>query len=102
MELQELSTLTCEDFSRYIGEKVKIRFAENTVLEAEVIEAKELNGYSPLDRKPFYITFRTDQKTEYFAQNIFDVIHPDKGEISMFLSPKGPDNEGMRYEAVFS
>jgi hypothetical protein len=72
------------------------------VLPSELIEATELTGYSPLERKPFSIVFRTEQKGEYYQQATFIIQHPQKGDISMFLVPKGFDNVGMKYEAVFS
>lgn len=99
MELQEL---THQDFSPFLNQSFSIKFGENAILPAELIETKELNGYSPLQRKPFLVVFRTQQKTEYYSQATFVIVHPVKGEIPMFLSPKGFDAEGMKYEAVFS
>lgn len=99
MELQEL---THQDFSKFLNQSFNIKFGENAILPAELIEAKELNGYSPLQRKPFLIVFRTQQKNEYYQQATFIVEHPEKGAIPIFLSPKGLDSVGMKYEAVFS
>jgi hypothetical protein len=99
MELQEL---THQDFSQFINQSFNIEFGENAILLAELIEIQELNGYSPLQRKPFSVVFRTQQKNEYYPQATFMVEHPEKGEIPMFLSPRGFDAEGMKYEAVFS
>jgi hypothetical protein len=102
MELQELSTLSCDDFKDYLNSTFHIRFEPTVTLPAELVEAIELNGYSPLERKPFSITFRTEQKNEYYPQATFIIVHPEKGEIPIFLSPKGSDAKGMKYEAVFS
>jgi hypothetical protein len=99
MELQEL---THQDFSQFLNQSFNIKFGENAILPAELIEAQELNGYTPLQRKPFLVVFRTQQKNEYYPQATFIIEHPEKGEIPMFLSPKGFDAEGMKYEAVFS
>jgi phenylalanine-4-hydroxylase len=102
MELQELSQLTIQDFSGLLNREFKIKFESNVIINAELIEVKEFNNYSPLERKPFAITFRTQQKNEYYPDLTFAVFHPEKGEIPMFLSPKGFDEVGMKYEAVFS
>lgn len=102
MELQELSILSYHDFSVYLNQSFTINFGGEVVLQAELVEATELTGYTPLERKPFSIIFRTLQKNEYFQQGTFTVIHPKKGEISLFLVPKGFDKFGMNYEAVFS
>ncbi len=102
MELQELSTINYKDFSGFLNQTFNIDFGEEVVLPSELIEATELTGYSPLERKPFSIVFRTQQKSEYYQQATFIIQHPEKGDISMFLSPKGFDNVGMKYEAVFS
>jgi hypothetical protein len=102
MELQELSTINYQDFSGYLNQTFNINFGGAVVLPSELIEATELTGYSPLERKPFSIVFRTEQKGEYYQQATFIIQHPQKGDISMFLVPKGFDNVGMKYEAVFS
>jgi len=102
MELQELSTINFQDFSGYLNQIFNINFGGGVVLPSELIEATELTGYSPLERKPFSIVFRTQQKSEYYQQATFIIQHPKKGDISMFLSPKGFDHVGMKYEAVFS
>jgi hypothetical protein len=99
MELQELKH---QDFDEYINQNLKIKFEEGIILPAELVEVVKFKGYTPLERKPFSLTFRTQQKNEYYEQGIFMVEHPVLGEIPMFLGPKGFDNVGMKYEAVFS
>lgn len=102
MELQELITLSYNDFKDYLNHEFKLKFGSNIILPAVLIEATEFNNYSPLERKPFSVVFRTEQKREYFPQATFMVEHPEKGDLPLFLVPKGFDNVGMMYEAVFS
>lgn len=103
MELQELSTLSYDDFKVFLNQEFKIKFEPTVTLPAELIEATEFaNNYSPLGRKPFSIVLRTQQKNEYYPQATFIIEHPKKGEIPVFLVPKGFDPHGMKYEAVFS
>src|SRR3954471_12820262 len=98
----DIALLTLNDFSAYLNKGFKIRISDEIQLDAELIEITKLNNYSPLERDPFSIVFRTQQKTEYYQQGIFTVIHPQKGNLDFFLSPLGFDNVGMRYEAIFS
>jgi hypothetical protein len=35
-------------------------------------------------------------------QRTYEVEHQDMGLFALFLVPIGPDDEGMRYEAVFN
>lgn len=102
MELQILENLSYNDFKGYLNQKFNIKFEQTITLQAELIVAAEFNNYSPLERKPFSIILRTEQKNEYYPQKIFIVEHPEKGELPIFLSPKGFDAKGMMYEAVFS
>lgn len=102
MEFQELSELSYHDFKGFLNQAFNIQFEQNVLLPAELIEVQEFNTYSPLARKPFSVIFRTQQKNEYYPQATVMVEHPEKGEIPLFLSPKGFDNIGMKYEAIFS
>jgi hypothetical protein len=102
MELQELSKLSYSDFKDFLNADFDIQFEPSVTLSAQLVELYELTGYTPLERKPFSIIFRTNQKNEYYPQATYVIMHPIKGEIPMFLSPKGHDSEGMKYEAVFS
>lgn len=90
------------DFIPYKNQFFNIDFTTEVSLPAELIEVKEFKTYSPIDRGPFTLMFRTAQKSEYYEQAICILHHPEKGKIPVFLVPLGPDQEGMRYVAVFS
>ncbi|EJL62937.1 DUF6916 family protein [Flavobacterium sp. CF136] len=98
----DIALLTLNDFDTLINNVFTIRISDEVQLEAELIELTKLNNYSPLERNPFSIVFRTEQKNEYYEQGIFIVVHPEKGDLQLFLSPLGFDDVGMKYEAVFS
>lgn len=97
-----IALLTSNDFDTLINTVFTIRFSDEVQLDAELIEVTKLNNYSPLERSPFSIVFRTDQKNEYYQQGIFTIVHPEKGDLQLFLTPLGFDDVGMKYEAVFS
>lgn len=94
--------LHLSDFAPFIDHEFQISFTPELSLAAILVQAIEFDSYTPANRKPFSLIFRTEQKNEYFAQAIRILHHPQKGEISVFLVPLGPDQLGMRYEAIFS
>lgn len=98
----DIALLTLNDFDPHLNKVFTIRISDDVLLDAELIELTKLNNYSPLERSPFSIVFRTEQKNEYYQQGIFTIIHPQKGNLELFLSPLGFDSVGMKYEAVFS
>jgi hypothetical protein len=98
----DIALLSSNDFNTFLNKLFTIRISDEIQLDAELIEITKLNNYSPLERSPFSIVFRTEQKNEYYQQGIFTIVHPQKGNLELFLSPLGFDNVGMKYEAVFS
>ena len=98
----DIALLTLNDFDPHLNKVFAIQISDEIQLDAELIEVTKLNNYSPLESSPFSIVFRTEQKNEYYQQGIFTIIHPQKGNLELFLSPLGFDSVGMKYEAVFS
>jgi hypothetical protein len=98
----DIALLTLNDFDILLNKIFTIRISDEVQLDAELVELTKLNNYSPLERDPFSIVFRTEQKNEYYQQGIFTIVHPIKGDLKLFLSPLGFDSVGMKYEAVFS
>jgi len=98
----DITLLSVNNFNSLLNTIFVIKISEEVQLDAELISATELNSYSPLERTPFSLVFRTQQKNEYYEQGIFTVIHPQEGNLELFLTPLGFDEVGMKYEAVFS
>jgi hypothetical protein len=94
--------LVKQDFKSLINNSIKIHFNDDYILPAEVISISEGMTYAESIRTPFSVIFRTDQKGQYFEQGTYPIIHPEKGNIPVFLVPLGPDDKGMKYEAVFN
>ncbi|MFM9948422.1 MAG: DUF6916 family protein [Saprospiraceae bacterium] len=100
--MTDLLTLTIEDFEPLLHQTLQIRFTHEVTLDAELTEVVRLNSHVDLPRQPFSFVLTTAQKNEYYPQATFLVVHPEKGELPVFLVPLGPDEKGMRYEAVFT
>jgi hypothetical protein len=99
--MTDLTTLTAADFEPWLHQTMAIRFTTEVTLDAVLTEVKRLEGSSDASHRPFSFVLTTAQKNEYYQQATFLVVHPDKGELPVFLVPLGPDEHGMRYEAVF-
>jgi len=90
------------DFEPYLNGKMMIKWSDQYILPAELIDLRKVETYTPIEREPFSIVLRTEQKNEYFKQGICILQHPAKGDLELFLVPLGLDDKGMRYQAVFS
>lgn len=97
-----LDQLQVSNFAHLEGKNLNIRFTPEVTLEARLIEVSEVHGSTPLERNPFHLVLQTQQKNEYYQQAIYTLIHPEKGEMQLFMVPLGNDGNGMRYEIVFS
>ncbi len=90
------------DFAALQGKEVIIHFGELHPLPAKIISLVSYKSYEIHTRTPFSVIFRTAQKEFYFQQGIYNIELPEKGMVAVFLVPLGPDQEGMKYEAVFN
>lgn len=90
------------DFEALRGKEVIIHFGELHPLPAKIISLVSYKSYEIHTRTPFSVIFRTAQKEFYFQQGIYNIELPEKSMVAVFLVPLGPDQEGMKYEAVFN
>jgi hypothetical protein len=94
--------LTCDMFSEHVGETFRLALESGDTLDLELIEA-ELSRIQETksDRAPFALVFRGDPET-VLPQCLYHLKHDTMGDVSLFLVPIGPDEQGMQYEAVFN
>ena len=55
-----------------------------------------------IQRMPFSLIFHAHDPTRYWSQGTFSLRHAELDDFSLFLVPLGPDERGMRYQAVIS
>ncbi|QOC22938.1 hypothetical protein IC757_01885 [Wenzhouxiangella sp. AB-CW3] len=96
-----LDQLTLEDFTPLIGQTIAIRFGDN-LHNAVVVQCQPGSGGRPGKRQPFSVIVRCGEPNRYWPQGIHTLVHPENGELELFLVPIGPDETGMRYEITFS
>ena len=53
-------------------------------------------------RAPFSLFFHDADGSRYAPQQTFSMRHEELGQFELFMVPLGPDEQGMRYQAVFS
>ena len=70
----------------------------------ELVEVDNLGGEASgavAHRQPFSLIFR-ETGGSYLPQRTYAIEHPTLGWLDLFLVPIGPDQAGMRYQAVFT
>jgi hypothetical protein len=102
MEAYDLSKITADDFRNHLHQNIDIYFNPGIPVPVEILEVKNLELYSGLERKSFSILFRMNGEKGHYPQGTYLVEHPDLGRLDIFLVPIGADKEGMRYQSIFS
>jgi hypothetical protein len=98
-----LETLTIETFQPRIGELFYIVVDEETRLPTKLTEVHPWGegAAAGRDRVPFSLVFHTVPQA-VVPQAIYRVESESMEPMEIFLAPLGPDERGMRYEAVFT
>lgn len=102
---EKLKTLTsAAQFAESVGTKFRVSWGTEESVELELIEATPFTKgmRKGTVREPFTLTFRSDGVQSYLAQGTYLLEHERHGELHVFLVPIGPDDVGMRHEAVFN
>jgi hypothetical protein len=97
----DLLSFTIETFAPLVGETFLVHPEDSSPVEAELISAMPYGGQSAGGRAPFSIVFRGPSQP-VFAQMTYRMEHAALGSFELFIVPIGPDETGMRYEAVFA
>jgi hypothetical protein len=95
--------LVPETFSGHVGTRFS---AAPTVagepVELELSECEVGDGTLEDGRSPFSLIFLADT-ADVLPQQIFELGHPEVGELALFMVPLGPNSAArMRYQAVIS
>lgn len=101
--MARIEYLTFEHFSGRVGEAFDVPGEDGVALElVDAAEGSQPGGRGPdgQERTQFSLVFR-GPGAPWLPQATHRLVHPELGELDLFLVPLGPDAEGMRYEAVF-
>jgi hypothetical protein len=97
-----LETFTVASFAPHQGDTFIVRADEQVSLTMTLSEVTPL-GTAPGDgsrRAPFSLLFH-GPPAPVLPQRIYRLEHVAIGAFDLFLVPLGPDQVGMRYQAVF-
>lgn len=102
--MRELERLSKDDFDPHVGERFEVELSADETLALELVSTHPLSSDTVADsqRAPFSLVFRSPGEQRHAPQRIYTVQHPELGALEIFLVPIGPDQRGMRYEAVFT
>jgi hypothetical protein len=102
-----LETATSATFQPHVGERFDVTPNEGEPFEALLSSCEETSYRPPPEpgrepqRVPFSLIFHGPAERP-LRQQICAFRHPQLGAFELFIVPLGPDDQGMRYEAVIS
>ena len=102
---EKLKTLTsAAQFSESVGTRFQVSWGTEASVELELISATAFGqaARKGAAREPFSLIFRADSRQTYLAQGIYQLEDERHDSLHVFLVPIGPDEIGMRFEAVFN
>lgn len=94
-----IEDLTVESFAGCVGEAFRLTADEGT-FEVTLVECETLGG-TALNRVPFSLVF-LGPREPVLPQRTYPLAHDELGELEVFLVPIAQDDDGTRYEAVFT
>jgi hypothetical protein len=97
---QMLEHLTASDFSPHVGDRFRLHVDDDTTRDVELIEVEE-GDPAGHGRAPFSLVFRGPTEP-ILPQQIYRFDHGELGTLEIFIVPIGTDEDGVRYEAVFT
>jgi hypothetical protein len=102
----ELHELTPEHFEAAVGETFTVNLGPEHSFPLVLATVERLAVHPGREGRtkrtqPFTLMFRGPGHF-YVEQRIYQLEHERLGTIELFLVPIGPDQEGMRYEAIFN
>lgn len=94
------------DFAGCLNDHFLVRPDTGPPIEVELIEVSRLECRAhpvgqALRRESFSLVFR-GPASPWLLQAMHTVEHAQLGRLELFLVPIGPDQHGMRYEAIFN
>lgn len=96
-----IEKLTLDDFTQLRDRDLTVRFGD-TEQAARVVDARQTAGGRPGGRASFAVTLRSGPPEKFWPQGTHTLVHPEYGDLALFMVPIGPDEEGMLYEISFS
>jgi hypothetical protein len=101
--MKTLEQLQSSDFLPHLNQTFTIQLEGVEPIELELVAVTERGaGFRSGARQAFSLLFLGPVSSQYLAQHMFRLEHPEMGALDIFLVPLGPQEGRMRYEAIFS
>ena len=97
-----LDKLKAQHFEPHLGTAFRIDFTDHAPVELVLAQVDAVGGQTETEgRAPFSLLF-CGPLAPLLPQRIYPLQHAELGVLEIFIVPLGPDDAGMRYEAVFA
>ena len=96
-----IGTMTKADFDGHVGAVFKIDRADLTVSLTLIECATHRKAQMPGGREPFTLLFRGPAEP-VLDQGLYDLVHPERGTVTIFIAPVAGGQGGIDYEAAFN
>jgi hypothetical protein len=93
--------MTSELFASHVGETFRMIVNDEWEIHMRLSSVTPVAGDRGGERVPFSLIFHAPPLA-LVEQQIFGVEHDSMEPFVLFLVPLGPDDQGMRYQAVFT
>jgi len=101
--MKTLEQLQSSDFAPYLNQTFTLRLEGIDPIGLELVLVTEKGtGFRPGVRNPFSLLFLGPVSSQFLAQHMYRLEHPDMGALDIFLVPLGSEDGRMQYEAIFS
>jgi hypothetical protein len=93
-----------DEFAPRLGQAFRLQLGDGQVLALELVEVKDRGrcAVGGPDRSCYTLLFRSPGENRFAPQRTYTVEHDALGALDMFLVPRGPDGQGMTYEAIYN
>lgn len=95
-----LDQLSLADFESHLSHDFAFRAADGE-FQLRLIEATPLRQPSPRPHPPFRLLLRSESQLR-LPQGNYELQHPDRGALVLFMVPVQPDPQGPCYEVIFN
>ena len=98
----KVDDMTRELFEPYLDATFEVSPEEGAAFQARLIDVSPMGEtVGPTGRRAFSVVLR-GPANDAPEQGMYGVEHEVLGRVDLFMVPIGPDDEGMKYEAVFT
>ena len=100
---QAMEELRRMDFEKHLGDTFRVETESEETVDLVLVETTEIGSERSYTKRaePFAVEFRGPSDL-LLEQGTRELVHEHLGTMELFIVPVGPDDEGIRYEAVFN